>query len=207
MTIKIPPNLHKDKKWMGLAFFVVFAVDENSPNSHSFSYQVENDEYTMTRESILYLNAKLFDDSHQLWLFFEPRAVYSYRLNQWRHLCVSFICNNSDFKAVRCGARLVYKQDVEEFINTIVNNVLSSPADLHEFYDQTYVESMSSMIRFHKYDPKQKEEERRQDLCVEEWVEEQNSTPTSNIMGSNYILQLKETIPSFLRKDSKVPSL
>ncbi|CAK9313997.1 unnamed protein product [Citrullus colocynthis] len=208
VTIKMPPNLHKDKRWMGFAFFVIFAVDEKSPKSHSFSYQVENDEYTMERESILYLNEELFDDSHQLWLFFEPRAVFPYRLNQWRHLGVSFICNNSDFEAVLCGAGLVYKQDIEGLMSTIVSNMLSSPTEFHELFDQLYVEEMLSIIHFHKYDPKQGEEERRQDLCIQEWVEEQNSdshpqedsTPTSN-MERNHILQLKETIPSFLQKD------
>ncbi|KAG6592337.1 Disease resistance protein RUN1, partial [Cucurbita argyrosperma subsp. sororia] len=211
VTIKIPPNLHKDKKWMGLAFFVVFAVDENSPNAHSFSYQVENDEYTMQRESILYLTKGLFDDSHQLWVFFEPRAVYPYRLNQWRHLCVSFVCNNnSSLKAVVCGARLAYKHDVEGLINTMINNVMGSPADLHEFYDQVYVESMIRMIHFHKYDPKQKEAEGEDDLCLEELIEEHNSngypqdsTLTSNAMERNHLLELKETIPSFLQKDLK----
>ncbi|XP_023535306.1 TMV resistance protein N-like [Cucurbita pepo subsp. pepo] len=211
VTIKIPPNLHKDKKWMGLAFFVVFAVDKNSPNAHSFSYQVENDEYTMQRESILYLTKGLFDDSHQLWVFFEPRAVYPYRLNQWRHLCVSFVCNNnSSLKAVVCGARLAYKHDVEGLINTMINNVMGSPADLHEFYDQVSVESMIRMIHFHKYDPKQKEAEGEDDLCLEELIEEHNSngypqdsTLTSNAMERNHLLELKETIPSFLQKDLK----
>ncbi|CAK9313944.1 unnamed protein product [Citrullus colocynthis] len=210
ITIKIPPNLHKDKKWMGLAFFVVFSVDENSPKSHSFSYQVENDEYTMERESILYLNKELLDDFRQLWLFFEPRAVYPYRLNQWRHLRFSVICNNSDFKAVLCGARLVYKQDLEGFINTILSNVLSSPTELHEFYDQTYVEGILRNVHFHKYEPKQKKEEIRQDMCIEEWVEEQNSnahppedSTSSSNMERSLILQLKESIPSFLQKDLK----
>ncbi|XP_031741455.1 LOW QUALITY PROTEIN: uncharacterized protein LOC101204365 [Cucumis sativus] len=201
ITIKIPPNLHKDKKWMGCAFFVVFSVDENSPKSHSFSYQVDNDEYTMERESVIRLNTELFDDSHQLWMFFEPRGVYPYRLNQWRHLCFTFVCNNPDFKAVLCGARLVYKQDVEGFVNTIVSNVLSLPVELLEFYDQMYVEGMLRNILYHKYDPKHKQ-----------WVEEQNSNPhnsqedsssCSSNMERSLILQLKESIPSFLQKDSK----
>ncbi|XP_038889439.1 TMV resistance protein N-like [Benincasa hispida] len=210
ITIKISPNLHKDKKWMGLAFFVVFSADENSPKSHSFSYQVENDEYTMQRQSIIYLNEELFDDSHQLWMFFEPRAVYPYRLNQWRHLRFAFVCNDSDFKAVLCGARLVYKQDVEGFVNTIVSNVLSSPVELHEFYDQSYVKGMLRNVQFHKYDPKNKEEETRQDLLIQEWEEEQNSnaypqqdSTSSPNMERSHILQLKESIPSFLQKDSK----
>ncbi|KAL4017388.1 hypothetical protein IC575_020940 [Cucumis melo] len=212
ITIRIPPNLHKDKKWMGCAFFVVFSVDENSPKSHSFSYQVDNDEYSMERERVIRLNAELFDDFHQLWMFFEPRAVYPYRLNQWRHLRFAFVCNDSDFKAVLCGARLVYKQDVEGFVNTIVSNVLSSPVELHEFCDQMYVEGMLRNIHFHKYDPKHKEEERRQDLCIQQWAEEQNSNPhhsqeasssCSSNMEKSLILQLKESIPSFLQKDSK----
>ncbi|XP_022141875.1 uncharacterized protein LOC111012131 isoform X2 [Momordica charantia] len=209
VTIKVPPNLHKDKKWMGLAFFVVFAVDEKSTKSHSFSYQVENDEYTMQRESILYLNKEMFNDYHQLWLFYEPRAVYPYRLNHWRHLCVSFLSNNPDLKAVACGARLVYKQDLEGFIQMIINNVLSCPPDLHGFYDQVYVEAMLRMIHFHKYDPKEKEEQRRQDLCLEQWEAEQNLNGHSDQdysaqnLGGNHILQLKESIPSFLQKDLK----
>uniref|UniRef100_A0A9I9DXM6 TMV resistance protein N-like n=3 Tax=Cucumis melo TaxID=3656 RepID=A0A9I9DXM6_CUCME len=214
ITIKIPPNLHKDKKWMGLAFFVVFSVDENSQKSHSFSYQVDNDEYRMERESMLYLNKDLLVGSHQLWVFFEPRAVYPYRLNQWRHLRFSIVCNNSDFKAVLCGANLVYKQDLEGFVNIIVSNVLSSPAELHEFYDRSYVESILRNVHCHKYDPKKNEnDQRRQDhLRIEKWVEEQDSnahpqededsSSSSNMERSHFSL-LKQSIPSFLQKDLK----
>uniref|UniRef100_A0A0A0KXU7 TIR domain-containing protein n=1 Tax=Cucumis sativus TaxID=3659 RepID=A0A0A0KXU7_CUCSA len=213
ITIKIPPNLHKDKKWMGCAFFVVFSVDENSPKSHSFSYQVDNDEYSMQRESILYLNKDLLHDPHQLWLFFEPRAVYPYRLNQWRHLCFAIACNNSDFKAVVCGARLVYKQDVEGLINTIVSNVLSSPAEFQEFCDQIYVKGMLRIVHSRKYDPEKKENGRRQEFGIEERVDEQNSNAhdpqdedsscSSNMERISHIMQLKESIPSFIQKDLK----
>ncbi|KAL4017387.1 hypothetical protein IC575_020939 [Cucumis melo] len=215
ITIKLPPNLHKDKKWMGLAFFVVFSVDENSPKSHSFSYQVDNDEYSMERESILYLNKDLLHDPHQLWLFFEPRAVYPYRLNQWRHLRFAIVCNNSDFKAVLCGARLVYKQDIEGLIDTVVSNVLSSPVEFQEFCDQIYVKSMLGIVHSQMYDLEKREIGRRQEFGIEERVDEQNSNAhhdpqdedssscSSNMERISHIMQLRESIPSFIQKDLK----
>uniref|UniRef100_A0A9I9DRU2 TIR domain-containing protein n=1 Tax=Cucumis melo TaxID=3656 RepID=A0A9I9DRU2_CUCME len=191
------------------------SVDENSPKSHSFSYQVDNDEYSMERESILYLNKDLLHDPHQLWLFFEPRAVYPYRLNQWRHLRFAIVCNNSDFKAVLCGARLVYKQDIEGLIDTVVSNVLSSPVEFQEFCDQIYVKSMLGIVHSQMYDLEKREIGRRQEFGIEERVDEQNSNAhhdpqdedssscSSNMERISHIMQLRESIPSFIQKDLK----
>ncbi|XP_050946102.1 TMV resistance protein N-like isoform X3 [Cucumis melo] len=210
VTIKVPPNLHKNKKWMGLAFFAIFASDINSNISQSFSYQLEFDEYPLGRPSIIRLHDGAFsNDSRQLWVSFEPREVYPYRLNKWRNLRVSFLPSCSQTKVILCGARLLYQEDLDEFVDTIIDSVLGCSINLHEFYDGVFLNSMLSLIRSQKYDPDIEEDEDKDEALMETRGGNYASTSSSSLESTtkgrlddsnDYYYDLKQCLHVFFQR-------
>lgn len=218
VTIEVPPNLHKTKRWMGLALFAIFAIDKKSKISQSFSYQVESDEYHLGRPSIIRLHDGAYNDSHQLWVCYEPRAVYPYRLNKWRHLRVSFLPHCSNTKVVLCGARLLYKQDLDGFIKTIIDSILGCSRNLHEFYNRVFLKGMLSLIRSQRYDPNQEEEEEEDDYLMESKAKLETTGPNYASTSSNscvattrslnanndHYVELKKSLQLFFQRSLQV---
>lgn len=203
---------------MGLTMFAIFAaMDSKSEISRSFSYQVESDEDNVGRPSVIHLHQGAFNDSHQLWVNYEPRSVYPYRINKWRHLRISLITNSSNTKVVSCGARLLYKHDLDKFVQTIIDSVLGSSLNLHEFYNGIFLEGMLSLIRSQRYDPDQEEEE------DEDEDEERNADGGANYASSSstsavhttsslddtndHFFQLKQSLGFFFQRSLQVLSI
>lgn len=215
VTIEVPPNLHKNKKWMGLTLFALFGCDNKSNIAQSFKYQLECDKYHLGRPSVIRLHDGAFNDSHQLWVSYEPRAVYPYSLNKWRHIRVSFVPNCTQTKVLLCGARLLYKQDLDEFVQAIIDTVLGCSLNLHEFYNGVFLKGMLSLITSQKYDPNMEEEEEDED---EDEVETRGgnyaSTSSTSLVpttgsldpSNDYYFELKECLHVFFQRSLQVLS-
>ena len=65
-------------------------------------------------------------------VFYIPHLFLS--LAGCRHVGASFERNNPGVMVKECGIRLVFEQDVEEFMETLVQCMLGSPDAYHDFF-------------------------------------------------------------------------
>lgn len=86
---------------------------------------------------------------------FEPRYNwYPYdelKSSSSNHVYINFNTNGERMGVELCGARLVYQQNVEGLIHTIVNCIVGSGDELYEYYNQQIVEYHLKMINSHWY--------------------------------------------------------
>ncbi|CAK9313936.1 unnamed protein product [Citrullus colocynthis] len=152
VAVKIPVNMDKDKKWMGLAMFVVVSISEKA-SCHCFEYEIQTKEkiistqrHSIPTEVVEYSNQILFT-------VFEPRYNwYPYddlKSSSFNHVYINFNTNGERMRVELCGARLVYQQNVEGLIHTIVNCIVGSGDELYEYYNQQIVEYHLKMINSH----------------------------------------------------------
>ena len=131
VTIPLPPNLYNDSTWMGLVLCTSFAVDVNKITyilNLEFPFVLRFDlkthvgsvetfrAYRLTKENIRKLQPGGF-----IWLFYIGRGSFQTSLDQCSCIKASFSTNYTGLKVQKCGLRLLYRNDVEEFKQTIGN--------------------------------------------------------------------------------------
>uniref|UniRef100_A0A2N9HQ95 Uncharacterized protein n=1 Tax=Fagus sylvatica TaxID=28930 RepID=A0A2N9HQ95_FAGSY len=131
VTIPLPPNLYNDSTWMGLVLCTSFAVDVNKITyilNLEFPFVLRCDlkthvgsvetfrAYRLTKENIRKLQPGGF-----IWLFYIGRGSFQTSLDQCSCIKASFSTNYTGLKVQKCGLRLLYRNDVEEFKQTIGN--------------------------------------------------------------------------------------
>lgn len=131
-TISLPHNLNLDSNWIGLAVCAYFSVLERPTVdidnldipaiSHHLICNLESDrdsleslhDYCTTNEEFLWLHLGGF-----VWVSYIPRAWFSDQLNECGVLEASIASDHEAFSVQKCGLRLVYQHDEEEFKQTI----------------------------------------------------------------------------------------
>ncbi|XP_008240878.1 PREDICTED: disease resistance protein RPS6-like [Prunus mume] len=131
-TISLPHNLNLDSNWIGLAVCAYFSVLEHPTVdidnldipaiSHHLICNLESDrdsleslhDYCTTNEEFLWLHLGGF-----VWVSYIPRAWFSDQLNECGVLEASIASDHEAFSVQKCGLRLVYQHDEEEFKQTI----------------------------------------------------------------------------------------
>ncbi|BBH07355.1 Putative disease resistance TIR-NBS-LRR class protein [Prunus dulcis] len=131
-TITLPHNLNLDSNWIGLAVYAYFSVLEHPTVdidnldipaiSHHLICNLESDrdsleslhDYCTTNEEFLWLHVGGF-----VWVSYIPRAWFSDQLNECGVLEASIASDHEAFSVQKCGLRLVYRHDEEEFKQTI----------------------------------------------------------------------------------------
>ena len=88
----------------------------------------------LTRHRVFQESKDIFvESSHRILVFYIPQVLL--RLEECRHIGASFEHNKPDVRVKECGLRLVYEQDVENFVQTLAQCMLESPdAYLECFY-------------------------------------------------------------------------
>ena len=88
----------------------------------------------LTRHKVYQESKDIFvESSHRILVFYIPQVLL--RLEECRHIGASFEHNKPDVRVKECGLRLVYEQDVENFVQTLAQCMLESPdAYLECFY-------------------------------------------------------------------------
>ena len=131
VTIPVPPNLYNDSTWMGLVLYTSFAADVNEITNilnleipfvlrcrlktHVDSVETFRD-CRLTKENIRKLQRGGF-----IWLFYIGRGSIQTSLDQCSCIKTSFSTDCPCLKVQKCGLRLLYRNDVEEFKQTIGN--------------------------------------------------------------------------------------
>ena len=139
MTIPLPPN--NDSTWMGLVLCAYFAIDVNptahfdildSDTPYDLIYHLETnvgsvkplDAYHLTKE-----NLKMLQQGGCILLSYERRGSFQNCRNQVNCIKASFTTNCPGLKVEKCGLRLLYHYDLEEFEQTISKSMNSLPND------------------------------------------------------------------------------
>ncbi|KAF3953720.1 hypothetical protein CMV_020863, partial [Castanea mollissima] len=120
IRIKLPTNLQRYGRWMGIAVCAYYTVQER--------LAISSDNKDLTT----FLN------------FYNPSVLL--RLEECRHIGASFEHNKPDVRVEECGLRLVYEQDVENFVQTLAQCMLESPDAYHECFHQNLLHQVEERV-------------------------------------------------------------
>ena len=144
IRIKLPTNLQRDGRWMGIAVCAYYTVQERLAISGdnkdltsflNFYNPSVSHRVCLTRHRVFQESKDIFvESSHRILVFYIPQVLL--RLEECRHIGASFEHNKPDVRVKECGLRLVYEQDVENFVQTLAQCMLESPDAYHECFYQ-----------------------------------------------------------------------
>ncbi|KAM1866215.1 hypothetical protein ACFX13_009092 [Malus domestica] len=125
-----------DSNWLGLAVCANFAILEHLTSeidnldvpaiSHNLSCHFESDKgnslhhYCTSKEEFMWLHLGGF-----VWVSYIPRAWFSDQLNECSSLEASVVSDHEAFSVHKCGLRLLYQHDEEEFTQAILQYMTS----------------------------------------------------------------------------------
>uniref|UniRef100_A0A7N2LFU1 ADP-ribosyl cyclase/cyclic ADP-ribose hydrolase n=1 Tax=Quercus lobata TaxID=97700 RepID=A0A7N2LFU1_QUELO len=137
IEMQLPPDVYDNSKWLGLTIHALYG---NQMQPAGFSYKLDltiflrsSDEVSLAPYAVFPLSRDVSDespqDSQRLVVFYIPRLVF--QLNQYNHIGASFQSGDSAVQFESCGIRLVYEQNVAEFVQALVEYMLGSPDSNH----------------------------------------------------------------------------
>lgn len=139
IKMELPPNLHNNLTWIGLTIFTFYTVDKQRVGSSykpdstiflHFSGLSASDEVLLAPYGAFPCSRDVFVESSQrLLVFYIPRKQF--QLNHCSHICAQFQSDVQVVKFKMCGISLVYEQNVEEFLQTLVQCFLGTPDNYH----------------------------------------------------------------------------
>ena len=142
IRIRLPENLKFDERWMGITVCAYYTVDtqlagyEDHKDLTSFLCfynRLPNHQIRLTRHKVFQDSKDIFVDStHRILVYYIPQM--SLRLRGCSHIGASFESNNPGVQLKECGIQLVFEQNVEEFVQTLVQCMLRCPDAYHEFF-------------------------------------------------------------------------
>ncbi|KAM1789782.1 hypothetical protein ACFX12_033909 [Malus domestica] len=138
--IEVPQNLYDDGNWLGIALSVSSSIHEHpniindTPDSEfarelicDLNTQVDRDNklrFTFDTDKDMWLHA------HDLiWFVYIPRALFPESWNQLNLVGATFGSNGPGLGLHECAIRLVFKEDVEELVQTLTVSELSANCD------------------------------------------------------------------------------
>ena len=127
---------------MGIAVCVYYTIDKQLAgyDDHKdltsflcFYNPLPNHQIRLTRHKVFQDSEDIFVDSkHRILVYYIPRT--SLRLRECTHIGASFEPKNPGVQVRECGIQLVFEQNVEEFVQTLVQCMLRCPDAYHEFF-------------------------------------------------------------------------
>ncbi|KAF3948949.1 hypothetical protein CMV_025115 [Castanea mollissima] len=144
IRIKLPTNLQNDGTWMGIAVCAYYTVHKQPGISGdnkdlasflNFYNHLDSDRVCLSRHRVFQESKDIFVESpYRILVFYIPQVLL--RLGECRHIGASFEHDKPDVRIEECGLRLVYEQDVENFVQTLAQCMLESPDAYHECFYQ-----------------------------------------------------------------------
>lgn len=137
VPIRLPDSLEGNySSWRGIALFIVFKVNkvsrgQDSKKFHEFIYHLDNDGGHQDYPLII-INVpkdKLYAGSYGLRLYVS-NARFRDHLDERSCISPSITISGSDVQIQKCGARLVYEEDMVEFVRNLTQETSGSPVDI-----------------------------------------------------------------------------
>ena len=125
--------MYNDETWKGFAICAVLAFpayssgNTDSRTSTDIMLHLDSNEGCLEPNLVIPLPASAFVESHQLVVEHVPPMMLPTKLNQWSHIRATVECNGPDVESVMCGVHIMYKQDVEGFIQAMVECLSAIP--------------------------------------------------------------------------------
>ncbi|KAF3953508.1 hypothetical protein CMV_021059 [Castanea mollissima] len=142
IRIKLPAKLQLDGRWMGIAVCAYYTVHKQPAISGdnrdltsflNFYNPLVSHQVCLTRHRVFQESKDIFlEPFHRILVFYIPHVLL--RLEECQHIGASFEHNKPDVQVKECGLRLVYEQNVEKFVQTLVQCMLESPDPYHEYF-------------------------------------------------------------------------
>ena len=137
--MQLPSDLHDNSRWMGFTVYAIYTVQKQEAGLSCmqdftillrFSCLSTIDEVPLLTYTAFPLSRDAFDESSQrLLVFYIPRLLCE--MNRCSHIEALFESDNPSLEVEMCGIRLVYEQDVEDFVQTLVEYMLGNPDVYH----------------------------------------------------------------------------
>ncbi|KAK7836653.1 hypothetical protein CFP56_022242, partial [Quercus suber] len=129
--IPLPSNLFSNRSWEGIALCVIFTVPTNlndgSPGQDSKYFHEFFCRLVVNGDLIAFKVPKeTYVGSFGLWLYIS-NSRFRQHLNERNSISPSIEVNSPDIKIGWCGARILYKQDMVEFVQNLRQITFGSP--------------------------------------------------------------------------------
>ncbi|KAM2040150.1 hypothetical protein PS2_033679 [Malus domestica] len=127
--IQLPPNLFDDANWMGIAACSYASIHEHptvildtpdSEFSRALYCYLDTNLPNVRLHGLEHTNKALWLHACNFtWFTYAPRAKFSGSLNQCNLVRATFGSNSPGLGLHQCGLRLVFKEDVEDLVQTL----------------------------------------------------------------------------------------
>ena len=152
VRIPLPPNLFNNRCWKGIALCVIFVVPPNSKNVsprqdsnyyHEFICQLDMDGSFLNCPLVLKVPKDTFVGSFGFWLYIS-HARFTEHFNEGS--CISSLIRPKmlDIQVKMCGARVLYEQDMVEFVQNSRQENFRSCNDLSRGHEKLIEDHMSN---------------------------------------------------------------
>ncbi|XP_016650463.1 PREDICTED: TMV resistance protein N-like [Prunus mume] len=145
VSIELPPNLHKCKKWMGFALCVSLAVDRNKLREACYHFTCRFRMEDIDTELNIDLSSSESYAS-QLWVIYIPRAQFPEQFTHSSRIRTTFL-QSPGAELKMYGFRVLYQKDLEGFVQTIIQCILHGPDILVGYYNDLAVADWLGLVR------------------------------------------------------------
>ncbi|KAG7943390.1 hypothetical protein I3843_15G035800 [Carya illinoinensis] len=149
IEIQLPPNLYNNESWMGFVVCAVLSCPADSRNNSnpespaSCILHLYSNEGCLKPDLVLNIpRFVLFDSDQLLVVHYVSPTILPSKLNQWSHVKAIVECNIPSVETQMCGIRLMYKQDVEGFVQTTAECAVAIPKGQLCYYYLSFVDKL-----------------------------------------------------------------
>ena len=155
IEMPLPADVYDNSTWLGFTICALYRIQMRA----GFSYKLHStiflrhsslsasDEVSFASYTTFPLSTDVFDESPQdsgrLVVFYIPRR--GFQLKQCDHIGASFESSDPAVQFEMCGIRLVYEQNVPEFVQTLVECMLGSPDANHQSFSVRLSDQLGMM--------------------------------------------------------------
>ncbi|XP_042961209.1 uncharacterized protein LOC122295976 isoform X3 [Carya illinoinensis] len=149
IEIQLPSNLYNDKSWMGFAICAILGRPADSRNNSNPKtpagciLHLDSNEGCLKPDLVLSIpRSKLLNSDQLLVVHYVSPTILPSKLNQWSHVKAIVECNIPSVETQMCGIRLMYKQDVEGFVQTTAECAVAIPNGQLCYYYLSFVDKL-----------------------------------------------------------------
>nr|POE69813.1 disease resistance-like protein csa1 [Quercus suber] len=182
----LPRDYHDDSSWLGFSTYALYTIQmqrdginykQDSTIFLSYSSFSASDDVYFAPHKAFPLSRDIFDESSQRFVvFYIPRLLF--QLNRCSHIKASFGSDDSSVQVEKCGIRLVHKQDVSVFVQTLVQYMLRSSDAYHQYFSLNLMHQLRVL----------KDCNHEKDYCCH-FSQERWSNPMPKLLLSNGTIQ------------------
>lgn len=153
VPIKLPDSLFNDKSWKGIALCVIFVVHPNSNDAppgqdsnhcHEFICRLDMDGGIKDCPFVYKVPKKKFHVGSFGLCLFLSHARFTDHLDERSCISPLIKTNSQDIEIKMCGARILYEDDMVEFVQKSTEKTFRSLNDLHRPCHDKYTQDPSN---------------------------------------------------------------